>query len=587
MIMKKTNVLKGIATAPGITIAKAFLYRKEIESISSEEINDIAEAQISLKEAIEKSKKELGKIFELAVKKLGEKRAAIFEAQMMILEDNILIDTLLNRIDKEKKAPEYIVHDEITKYQNLMNASTEFYMKERSQDIEDIKNRIIRNLKNKKWKSKIDNDVIVVSENVTPADTVLFTRANVKGYITNFGGITSHAAILARSLRIPAVLGVHEATAKIEDNDLIILDGYHGEIIINPTEKQVEYYQDKIERLATFDTELLTLRDEPAVTIDGQKYIIQANLDVNEEIEFVIQNGAHGIGLVRTEQLYNVLENFPDEETQFKEYCDLANKLYPHSVTIRAFDIGGDKVLPLDLKEPNPMLGWRGIRFLLDHQNLFKTQIKAILRASVNQNVKFMIPMVSSIAEVNKTKMLIDECKKELEEKGLKFNPNMEFGIMIEVPSAALMIRDFGKCVSFFSVGTNDLIQYLLAVDRGNEIVSSSYQEFHPAVIRALEFMVHEAKITNTPMNICGEMAADHYAVPIIIGLGFHALSVNASEIPYIKKIINNLSFKECRVLVKECLKLTTEDEIKSRILKFYKERFTEFVDKIFENNNR
>lgn len=584
MRTKEDNIIRGIAAAPGITIANAFLYSKDIESISSDAVENIDEAVLNLKEAIQKSKKELKKIFELAVNKLGEKRAAIFEAQIMILEDQILIDNLIDRIHDEKKNPEYIVHDEITKYQNMMNASTEFYMKERSQDIEDIKNRIVRNLKNKKWKSKITNDVIVVMDAITPADTVLFTRVNLKGYITNFGGITSHAAILARSLSIPAVVGTHDATTKIETGDLVVLDGYHGEIIVNPTDNQLNYYKEKIDRLSELDTELLRLKEEPAVTMDGHEVTLLANLDVAEELEFLIINGAKGIGLIRTEQLFKVLENFPDEQTQYQEYCQLASKLYPETITIRAFDIGGDKVLPTDVKEPNPMLGWRGIRFLLDHKELFKTQIKAILRAALHKNIKFMIPMVSSISEVLQTKEIMEECKNELKDAGKKFNPDVEFGIMIEVPSASLMIRDFGKEVSFFSIGTNDLIQYLLAVDRGNDIVNDLYQEFHPAIIRALEYMIHEARAAKTDITICGEMAADHYAVPIVVGLGFQSLSLNAAAIPHIKNIIRNLNYKECRGLVKECLKLTTEDEIKNKIFNFYREHVTEDVEKIFAN---
>ncbi len=578
------NIVRGIAAAPGLSIAKAFLYNKDIESISADTIEDVEDAILNLNEAIQKSKKELYKIFELAVNKLGEKRAAIFEAQMMILEDQILIDNLIDRIKQEKKNPEFIVHDEITKYQNLMSASTEFYMKERSQDIEDIKNRIVRNLKNKKWKSRITNDVIVVMDTITPADTVLFTRINVKGYVTNFGGITSHAAILARSLSIPAVVGTHDATAKIDTGDLLVIDGYHGEIIINPDENQLSYYKEKIEKISKLDSELLRLKDEPAVTLDGHEVKLQANLDVAEEIDLIRINGAHGIGLTRTEQLFKVLENFPDEETQYQEYCQLASKMYPNSVTIRAFDIGGDKVLPTDVKEPNPMLGWRGIRFLLDHVELFKTQIKAILRAAVNRNIRFMIPMVSSITEVYRTKEIIEACKAELKQEGKSFNSDIDFGVMIEVPSASLMIRDFGKEVSFFSIGTNDLIQYLLAVDRGNDIVNDLYQEFHPAIIRALEFMVHEARAVETEITICGEMAADHYAVPIVVGLGFNSLSLNASAIPYIKKIIRHLNFAECKSLVRDCLKLTTEDEIKSMIYNFYRERVTEDVEKIFAN---
>lgn len=581
-IKNSGNVLTGIAAAPGITIAKAFLYSKDIESISSETINDVKESKSLLKEALEKSKKELTKVFDLAVDKLGEKRAAIFEAQVMILEDQVLIDTLMRRITDEKKSPEFIVNDEISKYQNLMSASNESYMKERSHDIEDIKNRIIRNLKNKKWKSRIKNDVIVVAKLITPADTVLFTRVNVKGYVTNLGGLTSHAAIVARSLNIPAIVGVHDANVRINDDDLLIIDGYHGLAIINPTDDQLRYYEEKIERLNKIGIELGKLRNLPASTLDNHEIKILANLDVNEEIEFIVQNGAKGIGLVRTEQLFQFLETFPDEETQFKSYLELAEKLYPEKITIRTFDIGGDKVLPMDVKEPNPMLGWRGIRFLLDHKELFKTQIRAILRSGIHGNVNFMIPMVSSVIEVVHSKELIELSKNELLKEGLNFDNEMQFGIMIEIPSASLLIREFADIVDFYSIGTNDLIQYLLAVDRGNDIVNSAFQEFHPAVIRALDFMVKEAKQANKPISICGEMASDSLAIPLILGLGFDSISVNAAAIPGIKKIIRSLNFREASILTGECLKLKTEHEIKTRIKSFYFEKYKEDILNIF-----
>lgn len=579
----KNNVLKGIAAAPGITIAKAFLYSKEIETVNDETISDIEEAKQNLTFALEKSKKELNKIFNLAIDKLGEKRASIFEAQIMILEDKYLIENLFNRIEKEKRSPEFIVHDEITKYQNMLNSSVEDYLKERANDIGDIKNRIIKNLKNKQWKSRIHNDVIVVADLITPADTVLFTRVNVKGYITNFGGLTSHAAIIARSLNIPAVLGVHDATARIQNEDVLILDGIHGLLIINPDVEQLEYYETKIKNLKEFETELTKIKDEKAVTKDGHEVNLLANLDIEEETELVFENGANGIGLLRTEQFFNVLENIPDEDFQVSYYKKLVETIYPYFITIRAFDIGGDKFLPYDVKEPNPMLGWRGIRFLLDHPQLIKTQIRAILRASQNKNVKFMFPMVSSIEEVVETKKIVEECKNELRKEEIPFDEKIQFGIMIEVPSASLMIREFSEYVDFFSVGTNDLIQYLLACDRGNEIVNSLYQEFHPAVLRALKYMLEEAKSVKKDISICGEMASDKYAIPFLIGIGLKSLSMNAASIPISKKIIRSLSFADCNKLADDCLKLPTEKQVIEKIQKFYKEKFETDVEKLFE----
>ena len=579
MKQESNKILDGIPAAPGIAIANAFLFKKEIEAVNEEHITDVPEAIDNLKEAIDKSKKELSKVFSLAVDKLGEKRAAIFEAQIMVLDDPILLDNITKRIEIEKRTPEYIVYDEISKYQAIMAASKEAYMKERSQDIEDIKNRIIRNLRKKKWRSKITSEVIVVADSLTPADTVLFSKMNVKGYVTNFGGLTSHAAIVARSLDIPAVVGLHDATEKINHKDLIIIDGFHGEVIINPSDKKLKIYKKKINKLHQIDEELAKLKDEPAETLDGINISILANLDVLEELPLIIQNGAKGVGLLRTEQIFQGLNAFPSEEEQSKIYTEFAEILYPNILTIRSFDIGGDKVLPFDVKEPNPMLGWRGIRFMLDNLELFKTQIRSIFRASSHKNVKFMLPMISSLSEVHKTKKIISECKVELRKEGYEFDDNMEVGIMIEVPSAALMIRDFAKEVDFFSIGTNDLIQYLLAVDRGNEIVTNQYQEFHPAIIRTLNFIIVEAKKSGTCVSLCGEMAADFKAIPLLVGLGLDSLSVSGSAIPYTKKIIRNLYYSEAKALVQECLLCETERGIHDLVDKFYSDNFKEDSD--------
>ncbi len=570
MKSESENILKGIAAAPGIAISKAFLYSKEKEDIVNDPITDVNEALQNLETALQQSKKELRKIFSLAVDKLGEKRAAIFEAQIMILDDPILVATIQNRIRNEKRVPEYIVNDEISKYTDLMNLSHESFMKERSHDIDDIKNRIIRNLKKKKWKSRITNDVVVITTTVTPSDTVLFSRVNVKGYVTDFGGLTSHAAIVARSLNIPAVVGLHDATNRIKENDLIIIDGYKGEVVINPTDKQLQHYQKKIEKLTREDHELLKLRDLSATTLDGKEIQLLANLDLMEEMEFIVQNGAKGIGLVRTEQIFEVYETFPDEEEQFIVYKNIAERIYPEAVTIRAFDIGGDKVLPVDLKEPNPFLGWRGIRLLLDNPQLFKSQIRAVLRASTNKNLKFMLPMISSLDEVRTSKEIIDQCKSELKKEGKQFDKHLSIGIMIEIPSAAVMMNDFAGEVDFASIGTNDLIQYLLAVDRGNDIVSNIYQEFHPAVVRTLYHIINNGKKTKTPVSMCGEMAADPFAVPLLIGLGLESLSVSPSAVPHIKKIIRSINLKEVELLANKCLAFKTEKEINDSMHEYY-----------------
>lgn len=445
-------------------------------------------------------------------------------------------------------------------------------MKERAQDIEDIKNRIIRNLQKKRLHSKIETGVIVVSETLTPADTLLFSKHNSLGFVTDHGGLTSHAAIISRSLNIPAVVGTHNATQIIKDGSIIIVDGFHGYVFYEPTEEQIKFYSEKQKRLFEIQKGLEEYKDKDAVTSDGKKISVEANVDVSGEIDVVIASGANGIGLYRSEQILDELGEFPNEEEQTTIYTKLASRMYPLFCTIRAFDIGGDKFRFQDYKEPNPFLGLRGIRFLLENEVLFRTQVRAILRASKHKNIKLMLPMVSTLDEIWHSKKIIDECKKELRKEKIEFDSKIKIGIMIEVPSAAVMAKDFASEVDFFSIGTNDLIQYLMAVDRGNDLVADLYQEFSPVVVRTIHHIVEGAKEFNTPVSICGEMAADTLAIPLLVGLGLDSLSMSPATILYAKRIINSFSYKKAKAMAEECLTFKTQHEIEERIKKFFEE---------------
>lgn len=566
------NKIAGIAAAPGIVIGKAYLFSKEKLEISKAPITDVEEAINNFHDALKQSKKELNKIFGIAREKMDEIRAAIFEAQLMILDDPILIQNIEKRIANEKIQPEFIVADEISKYQELMIISHESYMKERAQDIEDIKNRIIRNLQKKRWQSKIEKNLIVVSEYLTPADTLLFSRQDTQGFVTDHGGLTSHAAIISRSLNIPAVVGTHNSTKLIKDGDLIIVDGFHGYIITNPTEEQLQFFKQKQIKLIEIQRGLEELKDQPAVTKDGREINLEANVDVTGEIDIVITSGAKGIGLYRSEQILNELGAFPNEEEQTNIYTKLASRIYPKSCTIRAFDIGGDKFRINSYKEPNPFLGLRGIRFLLENESLFRTQIRAVLKASENKNIKFMIPMVSILDEVRQSLKIIQECKNELRKEKIKFDNQIKIGIMVEVPSAAVMTKEFAEEIDFISIGTNDLIQYLMAVDRGNDLVSNLYQEFSPVVIRTIDHIVKSAKHNKIPVSVCGEMAADTLAIPLLVGLGLDSLSMSPSTILYAKRIIRNFEFKKAKALADECLQCRTEVEIQKKVKKFFED---------------
>ena len=564
------NKIAGIAAAPGIVIGEVYLFTKEKLEISKADITDVEEAKTNFHEALERSKKELTKVFEIAKDRMGDTRAAIFEAQLMILDDPVLIETIIKRIDEEKKQPEYIVDDEISKYQQLMILSHESYMKERANDIEDIKNRIVRNLRKKRWQSRIQSEAVIVSDSLTPADTLLLSRNQVKSFVTDHGGLTSHAAIISRSLNIPAVSGTHDATKKLKDGQKVIVDGFHGYIIYDPTEEQISFFKEKHEHLVTLQKGLEELTDKPAVTKDGREIQILANVDVTGEIDIVKTSGANGIGLYRSEQILDELGTIPTEDEQVIIYSRLASRIYPDNITIRAFDIGGDKFRLFDYHEPNPFLGLRGIRLLLENPKLFTAQIRAVLRSSIHKNVQFMLPMISTIDEINRSKKIIKECMDELTNEKISFDSEMKIGIMVEVPAAAVMTKEFAAAVDFLSIGTNDLIQYLMAVDRGNDLVSDLYQEFSPVVLRTIKKIVDDAKLAGKPLSLCGEMAADTLAMPLLVGLGLESLSISPATIPYTKRIIKSFKYKHAKKMADKCITSCNEAEIEKIIQEFF-----------------
>ncbi len=582
---RKNIILEGVAAAPGIKIGRAYYFDKKVFRAVKLEIEDAELAVKQFREALDKSKRELQKILDLAVDKLGKDRVLIFEAQIMILDDPVLIETIETRIREEKMAPAYIVEDEISKYQQLMMKSDDAYMRERANDVEDIKNRIIRNLRREKWKSKVPEKRIIVAESLTPSDTVLFAKRHAEAFVTDFGGLTSHTAILARSLNIPAVVGLHDATIEIVDNDLLIVDGFYGRVYVNPDETIIAKYQRKIEKLHEVEEDLKRITKEKITTTDGVAVNVLGNLDVEDELKFMISNNAEGIGLVRTEQLFSEHEFLPSEEVQFEYYLKIAEKMYPKNVVIRVFDVGGDKVLPIDVKESNPFLGWRGIRFLLDNKLQFEDQLKAILRASSKGNLKIMLPMVTAMDEVLDTISLLEKCKKDLRAASIPFDENIELGIMVEVPAAAVLIPKLAKHIKFISLGTNDLIQYLLAVDRTNEIVAELYQEFHPSVVQTINHIVENAEKSGLDVTICGELAADTLATPLLVGLGLKALSVSAISIPYIKRIVKNLSYADAKALAEKALLADTHDEVAALLKEFEKEHGLDFESIIFEED--
>lgn len=568
---KKEIVLKGVAASPGISMGPAYLFLKEIPRVEERtlEQTEIYLEIERLNRAVEKSAKELKKILLFAQQKVGETKAKILDAQLMVLDDQILMDVIRERIRCEKKNAEFIVDDEIGKYAKLMLTAHDDYMHERAHDMEDLKNRIVRNLQEEKLISKLEGAVIVIAHTLTPADTMILSRNHILGYATDLGGITSHAALFSRSLKIPAVVGLGDVSRSVTTGDFLILDGYAGTIIVNPTAERIEEYEERHKHFVEFEKQLAELKDLPAVTLDGRKIELSANIELKEELEYVVLQGSEGIGLYRTEGLLLGRDDFPTEDEQYAEYKGAAERVYPNRVILRTFDIGGDKIASEAAEEPNPFLGWRGIRISLDRPDMFKAQLRAMLRASTRKNLAIMFPMVTTLDEVCRAKQYVEQVKTELRQKKIKFDENIPIGVMIEVPAAAFNAAQIAKVADFFSVGSNDLTQYLLAVDRGNSLVASLYREFNPAVITTLKRIIDAGHENNIWVGICGELAGNPLAVPLLVGLGMDELSVMPAVLPEIKKIIRSLKYEDTQKLAERILNMTSAEEIEACLLNF------------------
>jgi phosphotransferase system enzyme I (PtsI) len=569
--IKKEVVLKGLAAAPGITIGSVYLFKKEVPRVAQWSIeSDAAEHEIErLDRAFARSEKELNKILAFAQQKIGETKAKIFEAQIMVLQDEFLRQAVNNRIRKELKNADFLVDDEIEKYAKMMLAAPGDYMHERAQDMEDLKFRIIRNLQEEKLPSKLEGEMIIVSHTLTPADTMILSRNRVLGYATDLGGITSHAALLSCSLKIPAVVGLSDFSRIVMTGDLMILDGYSGTVVLHPTADRVVEYERKREHFRAFEAQLTELKDLPAVTKDGHVVELSANIEFPEEIEYVVVQGSQGIGLYRSESLLINKEDFPSEEEQYKEYKTVSDRIYPHRVIMRTFDVGGDKIAPEMAEEDNPFLGWRGIRMMLDRPDLFMDQLRAMLRASRRKNISIMFPMITNIVEIRRAKEYVKMAKDELRAKKIKFDEKTPIGVMIEVPAAALAIDQIAAEVDFLSIGSNDLTQYLLAVDRNNTLVTGLYSEFEPIVLKTLKDIIDTGAKHKRWVGLCGELASNPVAIPLLVGLGINELSVIPSLLPEIKKIIRSLSLKELKSLADTALKQDSRELVEQLLIQF------------------
>jgi len=572
------SLLSGLPASGGISIGPAFVYEREEVYVVERRLDEeeISAELALLVEAIGRANEELENIAELARTQLDESAASIFETQIMLLNDPELIRAIERRIRTEKKNADFLIHQEIERYKALLITTNDPLFRDRISDLDDISQRLLRSIQRKRLSLTVEGAHIIVATQLTPADTILFSRGDVLGYATDLGGLTSHAAILARSLKIPAVVGLQELTQHVSTGDEMIIDGQHGLVIVHPTPARKAQYREKISRIRKLEDGLKGLVDLPCVTSDGKKVQISANAEFVDECEYILAQGSNGIGLYRTEHLYLLKGDFPSEQEQYIAYSEIASVMYPQPVIIRTFDIGGDKLLSDKREEENPSLGWRGIRMLLDRPELFRQQLRAILRASSTKNVKLMFPMISGLIELRTALGHLEESRSELRKAGILFDERMAGGRMSEVPSAGLMAARRAREVDFFSIGTNDLIQYLLAVDRSNDLIVNLYQEFHPSVLRAIKHVIDTAHAEGIWVGMCGEMAGNPLASVLLLGLGLDEFSMVPSVIPEVKKILRNTAYTEARQIAAESLEKATSAEVKDFLTGYLHNRFPE-----------
>ena len=565
-------MLKGIAASPGIEIGKAHVVKHEQVVINTSPIKkeDIGKEIKKLEDALTTTKLQLEKIKEKAQKELGSEKAKIFDAQLMVLEDPVFINEIKSKIESELITADNAVSQVVNSYIAEFGSAKDEYLKERAADIKDIGERLIKNILGISVDAfSLEQEAIIIAKDLTPSDTAQMDKEKVKAFATDMGGRTSHTAIMARSLEIPAVVGLKDATQKIKTGDTVIIDGNEGAVYVNPDEETAKRYEKLKQDYLNKVKELKQLKDLPAETSDNAKRVeISANIGTPKDVKGALENGAEGVGLYRTEFLYMDRQSLPTEEEQFDAYRQVVEKMAPRPIIIRTLDIGGDKKLPyLNMPdELNPFLGWRAIRICLDRPDILKTQLKAILRASAYGKARIMYPMISGVDEVRRANKILDEAKAELYAEGKDFDEDIEVGIMVEIPSAAVTADILAKEVDFFSIGTNDLIQYTLAVDRMNEHISYLYEPFHPAVLRLIKNVIDSSHKEGKWTGMCGEMAGDPLAAPILLGMGLDEFSMSASSIPKVKKIIRSLTYDEAKEIAGKALSMSEPADIRAMV---------------------
>ncbi|HDG3361518.1 TPA: phosphoenolpyruvate--protein phosphotransferase [Staphylococcus aureus] len=562
-----SKLIKGIAASDGVAIAKAYLLvEPDLTFDKNEKVTDVEGEVAKFNSAIEASKVELTKIRNNAEVQLGADKAAIFDAHLLVLDDPELIQPIQDKIKNENANAATALTDVTTQFVTIFESMDNEYMKERAADIRDVSKRVLSHILGVELPnpSMIDESVVIVGNDLTPSDTAQLNKEFVQGFATNIGGRTSHSAIMSRSLEIPAIVGTKSITQEVKQGDMIIVDGLNGDVIVNPTEDELIAYQDKRECYFADKKELQKLRDADTVTVDGVHAELAANIGTPNDLPGVIENGAQGIGLYRTEFLYMGRDQMPTEEEQFEAYKEVLEAMDGKRVVVRTLDIGGDKELSyLNLpEEMNPFLGYRAIRLCLAQQDIFRPQLRALLRASVYGKLNIMFPMVATINEFREAKAILLEEKENLKNEGHDISDDIELGIMVEIPATAALADVFAKEVDFFSIGTNDLIQYTLAADRMSERVSYLYQPYNPSILRLVKQVIEASHKEGKWTGMCGEMAGDETAIPLLLGLGLDEFSMSATSILKARRQINGLSKNEMTELANRAVDCATQDEV-------------------------
>lgn len=574
---------KGIGVSPGIAIGRAVIIEKRVASVYRVPIRDeeVAGEVTRFIESLEKTRVELLELKTKVSRSMGDEYASIFEAHAMIVSDPSFADKVQQKIESEQVNAEWALAEVQEELQARFASFDDEYLRERVADVKDVAERLLVHLQGVAHHdlSEIAHDVIIIADDLTPSDTIHFNRRPIIGFATEAGGRTSHTSIIAKSLFMPAVIGVPRLTKIVDNDELVIVDGYEGTIVINPTAALVAEYRSRVSRHEEAERKLLENRSLSAVTKDHHTISLQANIELVEELDDAVKFGAEGIGLYRSEFLYiSTSPDLPTEEEHFNIYRRLTEAIAPNPCIIRTFDLGGKKLARevMGSKEDNPVLGLRALRLCMQHRDMFKTQLRALLRASAFGNMRIMFPLVSGVQELRQVKTLVREIRVELDAEGIAYNKELPIGIMIEVPSAAVIADLLATECDFFAIGTNDLIQYSLAIDRGNENVSYLYEPLHPALLRLIKGVIDAGKRAGIPVEMCGEMAAHPIYAIVLLGLGLEIFSMNPSSIPVIKNVVRSVRYRDCRRIAEASLQKKTAQEIEEFIIESVAMRFPE-----------